>query len=386
MDQVANLVIDLSLDSQKFKDEVPRIKKMLEDASGKAEISAQRQKNLLELLQKQGRAYIDGSGAVFNATTRQKQALILNSQAYDQVSQRVDITQRNIEALTQKMREEQAQAAAVAQAQDAAAAAFYRQIDSVKQLSGGLHELQRIQAQIRQAKGSGNISQGDYLGLVSETTAKTRELTEAEALATQKKAQFIRSLKEQAAAQSLSRAELLRVKAAELGVSSAADVYIRKLDTAAKSTHALGLKSAMARREIGVLIGELARGNFGALRGSGITLANRAGWLETLMSPKGLMIGGAVGGIAAAVYGLGKAFYEGQKESEEFNKQLILTGNYAGKTTGQLNEMAKSLAGNGVTQHDAAGVLAQVVGSGSFTGPAVDMVSRTAARMQEAVG
>lgn len=49
------------------------------------------------------------------------------------------------------------------------------------------------------------------------------------------------------------------MKAAELGVSSAADVYIRKLDTATKSTHALGLKSAMARREIGVLIGELAR-------------------------------------------------------------------------------------------------------------------------------
>ncbi|EJH7819579.1 phage tail tape measure protein [Salmonella enterica] len=386
MDQIANLVIDLSLDSQKFKDEVPRIKKMLENASDKAEISAQRQKNLLELLQKQGRAYVDGSGTVFNATTRQKQALILNSQAYDQVAQRIDITQRNIEALNQKLREEQAQAAAVAQAQDAAAAAFYRQIDSVKQLSGGLQELQRIQAQIRQAKGSGNISQGDYLGLVSETTAKTRELAEAEALATQKKTQFIRSLKEQAAAQNLSRAELLRVKAAELGVSSAADVYIRKLDTATKSTHELGLKSAQARREIGVLIGELARGNFGALRGSGITLANRAGWIEQLMSPKGMMIGGVVGGIAAAVYGLGKAYYEGEKESEEFNKQLILTGSYAGKTAGQLNEMAKSIAGNGVTQHDAAGVLAQVAGSGAFTGAAVDMVSRTAARMQEAVG
>ncbi|EBP4365514.1 phage tail tape measure protein [Salmonella enterica] len=378
MDQIANLVIDLSLDSQKFKDEVPRIKKMLENASDKAEISAQRQKNLLELLQKQGRAYVDGSGTVFNATTRQKQALILNSQAYDQVAQRIDITQRNIEALNQKLREEQAQ--------DAAAAAFYRQIDSVKQLSGGLQELQRIQAQIRQAKGSGNISQGDYLGLVSETTAKTRELAEAEALATQKKTQFIRSLKEQAAAQNLSRAELLRVKAAELGVSSAADVYIRKLDTATKSTHELGLKSAQARREIGVLIGELARGNFGALRGSGITLANRAGWIEQLMSPKGMMIGGVVGGIAAAVYGLGKAYYEGEKESEEFNKQLILTGSYAGKTAGQLNEMAKSIAGNGVTQHDAAGVLAQVAGSGAFTGAAVDMVSRTAARMQEAVG
>ncbi|EDY2188608.1 phage tail tape measure protein [Salmonella enterica subsp. enterica] len=386
MDQITNLVIDLSLDSQKFKDEIPRIKKILDDASGKAEISAQRQKNLLELLQKQGRAYIDGSGAVFSATTRQKQALILNSQAYDQVARRVDITQRNIEALNQKMREEQAQAAAVAQAQNTAAAAFYRQIDSVKQLSGGLQELQRIQVQIRQAKGRGDISQDDYLALVSESTAKTRELADAEALATQKKAQFIRRLKEQAAAQSLSRAELLRVKAAELGVSSAADVYIRKLDTATKSTHALGLKSAMARREIGVLIGELARGNFGALRGSSITLANRAGWIDKLFSARGLAVGGLVGGVAAAVYGLGKAWREGQKESEEFNKQLILTGNYAGKTAGQLNEMAKSLAGNGVTQHDAAGVLAQVVGSGSFTGPAVDMVSRTAARMQEAVG
>ncbi|EJD0489484.1 phage tail tape measure protein [Salmonella enterica] len=386
MDQIANLVIDLSLDSQKFKDEVPRIKKMLENASDKAEISAQRQKNLLELLQKQGRAYVDGSGTVFNATTRQKQALILNSQAYDQVAQRIDITQRNIEALNQKLREEQAQATAVAQAQDAAAAAFYRQIDSVKQLSGGLQELQRIQAQIRQAKGSGNISQGDYLGLVSETTAKTRELAEAEALATQKKTQFIRSLKEQAAAQNLSRAELLRVKAAELGVSSAADVYIRKLDTATKSTHELGLKSAQARREIGVLIGELARGNFGALRGSGITLANRAGWIEQLMSPKGMMIGGVVGGIAAAVYGLGKAYYEGEKESEEFNKQLILTGSYAGKTAGQLNEMAKSIAGNGVTQHDAAGVLAQVAGSGAFRGGQVETVARAAVAMQNATG
>ncbi|HCL5307928.1 TPA: phage tail tape measure protein [Salmonella enterica] len=386
MDQIANLVIDLSLDAQEFKDEVPRIKKILEDASDKAEISAQRQKNLIELLQKQGRAYIDGSGAVFNATTRQKQALILTSQTYDQMAQRVDLTQRNIEALNQKMREEQAAAAAVAQAQDAAASAFYRQIDSVKQLSGGLQELQRIQAQIRQAKNTGDISQGDYLALVSETATKTRELADAEALATQKKAQFIRSLKEQAAAQNLSRTELLRVKAAELGVSNAADVYIRKLDTAAKSTHALGLKSAMARREIGVLIGELARGNFGALRGSSITLANRAGWIDQLMSPKGMMIGGVIGGVAAAIYGLGKAYYEGEKESEEFNKQLILTGSYAGKTTGQLNEMAKSLAGNGVTQHDAAGVLAQVVGSGAFTGQAVDMVSRTAARMQQAVG
>ncbi|EAR2752370.1 phage tail tape measure protein [Salmonella enterica] len=386
MDQVANLVFDLGMDSQKFRDEMPRVVKILQNASGESARAEERLKRFIESQNKASQEATVGAEAAVSAEGRQRQAVALTAQSYAQMSQRVDLTQRHIAALNQKMREEQAHAAAVAQAQDAAAAAFYRQIDSVKQLSGGLQELQRIQAQIRQAKGSGKISQGDYLALVSETTAKTRELADAEALATQKKTQFIRSLKEQATAQNLSRAELLRVKAAELGVSSAADVYIRKLDTAAKSTHALGLKSAMARREIGVLIGELARGNFGALRGSGITLANRAGWLETLMSPKGLMIGGVVGGIAAAVYGLGKAFYEGEKESEEFNKQLILTGSYAGKTTGQLNEMAKSLAGNGVTQHDAAGVLAQVVGSGSFRGGQIETVARAAVAMQNATG
>lgn len=344
------------------------------------------EKRIRRCMESSARSVAASAKSISAAMAQSQVATRTQSDAMAQLAREANEARERAVDLNQKLRAEAAQAAAVAQAQDAAAAAFYRQIDSVKQLSGGLQELQRIQAQVRQAKGRGDISQGDYLALVSETARKTRELTDAEALATQKKAQFIRRLKEQTAVQSLSRTELLRVKAAELGVSSAADVYIRKLDTATKSTHALGLKSAMARREIGVLIGELARGNFGALRGSGITLANRAGWIEQLMSPKGMMLGGLAGGVAAAVYGLGKAYYEGAKESEEFNKQLILTGSYAGKTTGKLNEMANSLAGNGVTQHDAAGVLAQVVGSGAFTGQAVAMVSRTAARMQENVG
>lgn len=176
------------------------------------------------------------------------------------------------------------------------------------------------------------------------------------------------------------------LQAAELGVSNAADVYIRKMDVAAKSTHSLGLKSAMARRELGVLIGELARGNLGALRGSSITLANRAGWIDKLFTLRGLGIAGVIGGIGAAVYGLGKAWYEGSQEAVEFNKQLILTGGYAGKTAGQLQDMARALAGNGVTQHDAAGVLAQVVGSGAFRSNQIDTVTKAALAMQHTTG
>ncbi|ELV0414979.1 phage tail tape measure protein [Salmonella enterica] len=344
------------------------------------------EKRIKRCMESSTRSVVASAKSISAAMSQSQVAMRAQSDAVAQLAREADEAREKAVALNQKLRAEAAQSAAVAQAQDLAAAAFFRQLDSVKQLSGGLQELQRIQSQVQHAKNNGDISQQDYLALISDVTAKKYLMAAADEQATQSKNRFIQSLKRQVATQQLSRAELLRVKAAELGVSSAADVYIRKLDTATKSTHALGLKSAQARREIGVLIGELARGNFGALRSSGITLANRAGWIEQLMSPKGMMIGGVVGGIAAAVYGLGKAYYEGTKESEEFNKQLILTGSYAGKTAGQLNEMAKSLAGNGVTQHDAAGVLAQVVGSGSFRGGQVETVARAAVAMQNATG
>ncbi|EEV6081132.1 phage tail tape measure protein, partial [Escherichia coli] len=254
------------------------------------------------------------------------------------------------------------------------------------QASAGLQELQRIQQQIRQARNSGGIAQQDYLALISEVTAKTRVLTQAEETATRQKTAFIRQLKEQTSRQKMTTTELLRAKAAQLGCSSAAEVYIRKMEKAGNTTHSLGLKSAAARRELGVMIGELARGNFGALRGSGITLANRAGWIDKLMTPKGLAVGGVIGGITAAVIGLGKAWMEGQEEGEAFNRQLELTGHYAGVTAGQLWALSKNLSGNGITQHAMAGSLAQVVGSGAFHGNDIGMVAKAAAQMERSVG
>ncbi|MFS9881757.1 phage tail length tape measure family protein, partial [Salmonella enterica] len=381
--KVGDIVINMDVDTAKVFAGLQTASNGLEKLVNNSDLVEKRIKRCME---SSARSVAASAKSISTAMSQSQVAMRAQSDAVAQLAREADEAREKAVALNQKLRAEAAQSAAVAQAQDLAAAAFFRQLDSVKQLSGGLQELQRIQSQVQHAKNNGDISQQDYLALISDVTAKKYLMAAADEQATQSKNRFIQSLKRQVATQQLSRAELLRVKAAELGVSSAADVYIRKLDTATKSTHALGLKSAQARREIGVLIGELARGNFGALRGSGITLANRAGWIEQLMSPKGMMIGGVVGGIAAAVYGLGKAYYEGEKESEEFNKQLILTGSYAGKTAGQLNEMAKSIAGNGVTQHDAAGVLAQVAGSGAFRGGQVETVARAAVAMQNATG
>lgn len=375
MDQIADLVIDLSIDTADFKEQLPRVKNLLNGTAREAERAEARVKRFEES-QKQAAS----------ATVIQTQAVVKHAQGHVSLAEDVERARLRMEALSRQMREEQVQAAALAAAQDKMAAAFYRQIDSVKQASAGLQELQRIQQQIRQARNSGGIAQQDYLALISEVTAKTRVLTQAEETATRQKTAFIRQLKEQIIRQKMTTTELLRAKAAQLGCSSAAEVYIRKMEKAGNATHSLGLKSAAARRELGVMIGELARGNFGALRGSGITLANRAGWIDKLMTPKGLAVGGVIGGITAAVIGLGKAWMEGQEEGEAFNRQLELTGHYAGVTAGQLWALSKNLSGNGITQHAMAGSLAQVVGSGAFHGNDIGMVARAAAQMERSVG
>ncbi len=375
MDQIADLVIDLSIDTADFKEQLPRVKNLLNGTAREAERAEARMKRFEES-QKQAAS----------ATVIQTQAVVKHAQGHVSLAEDVERARLRMEALSRQMREEQVQAAALAAAQDKMAAAFYRQIDSVKQASAGLQELQRIQQQIRQARNSGGIAQQDYLVLISEVTAKTRVLTQAEETATRQKTAFIRQLKEQTSRQKMTTTELLRAKAAQLGCSSAAEVYIRKMEKAGNTTHSLGLKSAAARRELGVMIGELARGNFGALRGSGITLANRAGWIDKLMTPKGLAVGGVIGGITAAVIGLGKAWMEGQEEGEAFNRQLELTGHYAGVTAGQLWALSKNLSGNGITQHAMAGSLAQVVGSGAFHGNDIGMVAKAAAQMERSVG
>ncbi|APF10166.1 phage tail tape measure protein [Salmonella enterica subsp. enterica serovar Typhimurium] len=168
MDQIANLVIDLSIDSAEFRNEVPRIKKLLNDAAGDSERSAARMQRFLDKQTEATRRTSASLEQVTASSTAYSSAVEKSAAASTRLAADVDQTRQRVEALGRKLREEQAQSAAVAAAQDRTSAAFYRQIDSVKQLSGGLQELQRIQAQVRQAKGRGDISQGDYLALVSE--------------------------------------------------------------------------------------------------------------------------------------------------------------------------------------------------------------------------
>ncbi|HEN3373636.1 TPA: phage tail tape measure protein [Yersinia enterocolitica] len=373
----------MDVDTATFNEKLSRVSNGLNEVVKKGESDAERIKRLVQ----------EGVSRAQNIARTSAEAVKQQAFAADTLNNKMVSVQamvaqahQQIAQYSERLKEETQQAAAISAAQDRVTQTFFRQIESVKELGTGMQKLTDIQVQLRQARAAGNISQGDYLTLLSATCARVKELTQAEQQAQVAKVQFIRHLKAQLSQQKLTQAEMLRYKAAQLGVADAADVYIRKIENATKATHSLGLKSAATRRELGVLLGELARGNLGALRGSGITLANRAGWIDQLMSLRGLATGGLIGGIAAAVYGLGKAWYEGQKEGEEFNRQLALTGHYAGVTAGQLWTLSRVLSGNGITQHAAASALAQVVSSGAFRGNDIGMVAKAAAQMERSVG
>lgn len=89
------------------------------------------------------------------------------------------------------------------------------------------------------------------------------------------------------------------------------------------------------------------------------------------IGPAARALGGFVAGlvtpftVAAGAAGLfAVAAFKGADEASEFRKQIILTGNAAGVTAGQLAAMAENAAASGGTQGKAADVLAQLVSTG----------------------
>lgn len=93
--------------------------------------------------------------------------------------------------------------------------------------------------------------------------------------------------------------------------------------------------------------------------GVGPAVQALGGYVLGLVNPLTLAAGGA--GV------LTFAFLQGQAEATEFQKQLILTGNAAGVTRNQLNEMAAGVSGVVGTQGKAAEVLAALVSTGRIS-------------------
>ncbi|WP_440090344.1 phage tail tape measure protein [Pseudomonas fragariae (ex Marin et al. 2024)] len=99
----------------------------------------------------------------------------------------------------------------------------------------------------------------------------------------------------------------------------------------------------------------------------------------------GLIVSGAVA-AAAAIGALIYGYSQGSKETDNFNKALILTGNVAGTTSGSLSVLARQVAAVNGTIGEAAASLAQIANSGSIASGSFKTVADAAAAMEDATG
>ena len=255
-------------------------------------------------------------------------------------------------------------ATAVEQAQAQIVAAHAAIGESAEAASVRLRTM--VQASLAQvesatAVGESERSLAERLGLRVEATAAQVEATQA-AIAAQNM-------------QMVSTEGMLEAESAVTTATTAATAAV------GANTEAMVINGGVAR-EMGVLIGEGARGNFARLEGSSITLANRLGLMQGLFTGTGAAAVGLAGGVAAAVYG----FVEGEREAGALNTALISTQNYAGLTTGTFESLAQKLAATGAPITVAKTGLLELAQSGRVTGEQMEMAGEIAVNMSKMTG
>ncbi|MFB5951884.1 phage tail length tape measure family protein [Klebsiella pasteurii] len=301
-------------------------------------------------------------------------------------------------------------------AQRAALTALVNRIDPVVAAYGRLDDMQ---AQLSTFRGAGLVGDDDFeqyssrlneLRLQVEKSAHAatdagrkeaaaaREAAQAEAQAAATKEQFINRLREQAETMNLTTAELLQYKAAQLGISAEAAPFIQKITDQNAAMSKGGISAgqyAQAMRylpmQITDVVTSLASGmpvwlvaiqQGGQIKDSFGGVGNTFKALMSIITPARLAMGGLAGIVAAA----GIAAVSAMNDQDEFNRSIQKTGNYAGVTSGELEQMAQQggqLRGNYSQVRD---ILNGLVSSGRFTGETLTSVAQAATLMAELSG
>ncbi|WP_370681019.1 phage tail tape measure protein [Comamonas sp. GB3 AK4-5] len=89
---------------------------------------------------------------------------------------------------------------------------------------------------------------------------------------------------------------------------------------------------------------------------------------------------------AGAAAELASAYNQGSQEADAYAKALIMSGNAAGVTVGQLATMAQAIDGKGFTQGEAAAALAQLAGTGHVAAESIQKVAEVALNLEREAG
>lgn len=152
---------------------------------------------------------------------------------------------------------------------------------------------------------------------------------------------------------------------------------------AGKGMEGFSMGSAKAKTEFVTLIREIMRGDFSRIPGTLSILTAQTGMMGTAMAVAASPITWVVVGLTA----LGVASLVGASELTNFNKSMVMTGNYSALTADQFARVSKELGNIGTEgQHGAAVALEGIAASGKFTSDQLITVGKAAITMQEATG
>ncbi|WP_415760329.1 phage tail tape measure protein [Pseudomonas sp. LT1P18] len=113
------------------------------------------------------------------------------------------------------------------------------------------------------------------------------------------------------------------------------------------------------------------------------------GALPPSVTGASMSIMGMVAAVAAAAAAIGVLIYgysQGSKETDEYSKALILTGNAAGTSADQLANLAQQVSATNGTTGEAAASLTKLAASGVIAGGSFKEIADAAAAMEDATG
>ncbi|CAI0719384.1 phage tail tape measure protein [Serratia quinivorans] len=398
-EQIADLVVNLDANTVSFQEQMGRVERQLLESSRKADVSTDRMRRLAE------RQAATISGLAENsagATTKMQasQAIAVDGMKgkWSEASRAVDETHQRIAELSARLREEQQQSQVTGDAQDRLTASFFRQIDAIKGAENSLQELRVIQEQIRVARASGNITQGDYLSLVTETATKERMLSQAEQVAAKAKENYLQKLREQVTLQGKTTSQIQEYKAAQLGVSQQAAPLIAKIREQ-EGAWSRGTISAgqyrMAMRQLPMQITDittsLASGapiwlvaiqQGGQIKDSFGGAGNALKAMLSLLTPARLLIGGT-----AAVMGLlAYDAYDSSKRIADLNRELVRTNGVSGLTKQGLQDLVYQGTAAGQSFTAVTDSLKALIAAGATSGTNFSQVSQAIAAYSKESG
>ncbi|MWN06315.1 phage tail tape measure protein [Gilliamella sp. Pas-s95] len=229
-----------------------------------------------------------------------KSSLSRTAKEVDEVHRRIAEYRKNLTANTNSAKK-------FAESSDRLYVGFRNQIDSLKDVNTASKELARVRKMLAKTYKNGRIDIHNYSQLLSDIAIKQKEVTTAENIASKARTDFLNKLKAQVATQNLSKEQLLRYQAAQLGVSSSADVYIRKLTQATKETQKLGTASLATKHQLATMTTQMMRGNFTGLQTSSMSMIMKNGigntfsTLLTSLNPVNIGISAMVGLLGSMI-------------------------------------------------------------------------------------